>query len=130
MHKLIDPYFAAERGLADDIIDPADTRTVLVRSLAMLRTKRATLPDRKHGNPPILPTVRRGSTKDRADCPRHGFCDHGCSLGRSVRGVHPRCSRPRAMSLSDPLRGALEVRSTPARRVPCVTGSPATRGPT
>ncbi|CAM5552386.1 acyl-CoA carboxylase subunit beta [Streptomyces californicus] len=46
------PYYAAERGLVDDVIDPAETREVLIASLAMLRTKHADLPSRKHGNPP------------------------------------------------------------------------------
>ncbi|MFF9407436.1 acyl-CoA carboxylase subunit beta, partial [Streptomyces anandii] len=50
--ELMHPYYAAERGLVDDVIDPADTREVLVRGLAMLRTKHADLPSRKHGNPP------------------------------------------------------------------------------
>ncbi|WP_040803424.1 acyl-CoA carboxylase subunit beta [Nocardia concava] len=50
--ELVHPYYAAERGLVDDVIDPADTRSVLIRSLAMLRTKHADLPIRKHGNPP------------------------------------------------------------------------------
>ncbi|MFI6662667.1 acyl-CoA carboxylase subunit beta [Streptomyces sp. NPDC050523] len=50
--ELMHPYYAAERGLVDDVIDPAETRQVLIRSLAMLRTKHADLPSRKHGNPP------------------------------------------------------------------------------
>jgi acetyl-CoA carboxylase carboxyltransferase component len=50
---LMYPYYAAERGLIDDVIDPADSRAVLISSLAMLRTKHAALPQRKHGNPPI-----------------------------------------------------------------------------
>nr|WP_037568433.1 acyl-CoA carboxylase subunit beta [Phaeacidiphilus oryzae] len=50
--ELIHPYYAAERGLVDDVIDPAETREVLIRSLHMLRTKHADLPQRKHGNPP------------------------------------------------------------------------------
>jgi acetyl-CoA carboxylase carboxyltransferase component len=50
--ELMHPYYAAERGLVDDVIDPADTRQVLISSLAMLRTKHADLPSRKHGNPP------------------------------------------------------------------------------
>jgi acetyl-CoA carboxylase carboxyltransferase component len=37
----------------DDVIDPRDTRRVLARSLAMLRTKREQLPQRKHGNLPL-----------------------------------------------------------------------------
>jgi acetyl-CoA carboxylase carboxyltransferase component len=51
--ELMHPYYAAERGLLDDVIDPAETRAVLARTLAMLRTKHATLPARKHGNPPM-----------------------------------------------------------------------------
>ncbi|MGW7282141.1 acyl-CoA carboxylase subunit beta [Streptomyces sp. NPDC054844] len=50
--ELMHPYYAAERGLIDDVIDPRDTRTVLIKSLAMLRAKHADLPSRKHGNPP------------------------------------------------------------------------------
>ncbi|WP_351236262.1 acyl-CoA carboxylase subunit beta [Streptomyces sp. NPDC002133] len=51
-NELVHPYYAAERGLIDDVIDPRDTRSVLIRSLAMLRAKHAELPVRKHGNPP------------------------------------------------------------------------------
>ncbi|MFF0206340.1 carboxyl transferase domain-containing protein, partial [Streptomyces sp. NPDC005017] len=50
--ELMHPYYAAERGLVDDVIDPAETREVLIRSLTMLRKKHAALPSRKHGNPP------------------------------------------------------------------------------
>ncbi len=50
--ELMHPYYAAERGLVDDVIDPAETREVLIASLAMLQTKHADLPSRKHGNPP------------------------------------------------------------------------------
>jgi acetyl-CoA carboxylase carboxyltransferase component len=50
--ELMHPYYAAERGLLDDVIDPADTRRILVESLRMLRTKHADLAARKHGNPP------------------------------------------------------------------------------
>jgi hypothetical protein len=50
--QLMHPYYAAERGLIDDIIDPVQTRRILIDSLAMLRDKHADLPSRKHGNPP------------------------------------------------------------------------------
>jgi acetyl-CoA carboxylase carboxyltransferase component len=50
--ELVHPYYAAERGLVDDVIDPRDTRSALIRALAMLRAKDADLPRRKHGNPP------------------------------------------------------------------------------
>jgi acetyl-CoA carboxylase carboxyltransferase component len=51
--ELMHPYYAAERGLVDDVIDPAETRSTLIDALAMLRSKHATLPTRKHGNPPV-----------------------------------------------------------------------------
>jgi acetyl-CoA carboxylase carboxyltransferase component len=50
--RLMHPYYAAERGLVDDVIDPRRTRETLIGSLAMLRQKHAELPSRKHGNPP------------------------------------------------------------------------------
>jgi acetyl-CoA carboxylase carboxyltransferase component len=50
---LLNPYVAAQRGLVDDVIDPAETRQVLVRALSMLRTKRDERPPRKHGNMPL-----------------------------------------------------------------------------
>ena len=40
----LNPYQAAERGYVDDVIDPRDTRRMLARALAMLRTKREQLP--------------------------------------------------------------------------------------
>ncbi|SEO47493.1 acyl-CoA carboxylase subunit beta [Amycolatopsis saalfeldensis] len=51
--ELMHPYYAAERGLVDDVIEPAETRSLLIRALAMLRTKHADIPARKHGNPPV-----------------------------------------------------------------------------
>jgi len=51
--RFANPYIAAERGYVDDVIDPRETRQVLVRSLSMLRTKREQLPQRKHGNMPL-----------------------------------------------------------------------------
>lgn len=50
--ELMHPFYVAERGLADDVIDPSVTRQTLVDALAMLRTKHSRLPSRKHGNPP------------------------------------------------------------------------------
>jgi methylmalonyl-CoA decarboxylase subunit alpha len=50
--RLMHPFYAAERGLVDDVIDPQETRAVLCRALAMLREKRPEVPPRKHGIPP------------------------------------------------------------------------------
>ena len=51
--KLMTPYVAAERGMVDDVIDPRETRAILIQSLEMLRSKRAQVPQRKHGNIPL-----------------------------------------------------------------------------
>jgi acetyl-CoA carboxylase carboxyltransferase component len=51
--RYANPYLAAERGYVDDVIDPADTRRLLIASLEMLSTKREDLPKRKHGNMPL-----------------------------------------------------------------------------
>jgi propionyl-CoA carboxylase beta subunit len=53
IERFANPYIAAERGYVDDVIDPRETRRVLVRSLEMLRTKKEKLPSRKHGNVPL-----------------------------------------------------------------------------
>jgi acetyl-CoA carboxylase carboxyltransferase component len=51
--RFSNPYIAAERGYVDDVIEPQETRRKLVRSLEMLRSKRETIPQRKHGNIPL-----------------------------------------------------------------------------
>ncbi|MGX2995742.1 acyl-CoA carboxylase subunit beta [Streptomyces sp. JNUCC 64] len=50
---LMHPYYAAERGLVDDVIDPRTTRSVLVEALRVLRSKQEQQVPRKHGNPPM-----------------------------------------------------------------------------
>jgi acetyl-CoA carboxylase carboxyltransferase component len=50
--ELMHPYYASERGLVDDVIDPADTRVMVCRALDLLSAKRPDMPVRKHGNPP------------------------------------------------------------------------------
>ena len=47
------PYVAAERGLIDEVIEPRETRQRLIQSLDVLRTKRVTVPPKKHGNIPL-----------------------------------------------------------------------------
>jgi acetyl-CoA/propionyl-CoA carboxylase carboxyl transferase subunit len=51
--RFANPYIAAERGFIDDVIEPAETRIRLIRSLQMLKTKREAVPPRKHGNIPL-----------------------------------------------------------------------------
>jgi propionyl-CoA carboxylase beta chain len=50
---LANPYIAAERGYVDNVIPPSETRSQVVRALRALRTKRQTLPPKKHGNIPL-----------------------------------------------------------------------------
>jgi propionyl-CoA carboxylase beta chain len=50
---LANPYIAAERGYVDSVIEPSATRTQIVRALRTLRTKRESLPPKKHGNIPL-----------------------------------------------------------------------------
>jgi propionyl-CoA carboxylase beta chain len=50
---LANPYVAAERGYIDAVIQPSSTRGHVTRALRTLRTKRETLPPKKHGNIPL-----------------------------------------------------------------------------
>ena len=47
------PYQAAELGFIDDVIDPRDTRSAVIRALDMLADKVDTSPPKKHGNIPL-----------------------------------------------------------------------------
>jgi propionyl-CoA carboxylase beta chain len=47
------PYIAAERGYVDAVIAPSQTRVEVIRALRQLRTKRESMPPRKHGNIPL-----------------------------------------------------------------------------
>jgi acetyl-CoA carboxylase carboxyltransferase component len=51
--RFSNPYQAAEFGFVDEVIDPKETRKVLIRSINILATKRDELPKRKHGNIPL-----------------------------------------------------------------------------
>ncbi len=68
--RYANPYIAAERGYVDDVIDPADTRRVLVRSLEML--------------PPSARSCRGASTAT-SRCDRAG----PAGGGRGRRGRRP-----------------------------------------
>jgi acetyl-CoA carboxylase carboxyltransferase component len=51
--RFANPFIAASRGYIDDVIEPQHTRSALTRALDMTRTKRASLPAKKHGNIPL-----------------------------------------------------------------------------
>ncbi len=52
-YNVASPFLAAERGELDGVIEPAATRVAVIKALRALRTKRASLPPKKHGNIPL-----------------------------------------------------------------------------
>jgi propionyl-CoA carboxylase beta chain len=51
--KFANPYIAAQRGYIDDVIEPRETRPVLINALEMLSNKRDSNPPKKHGCIPL-----------------------------------------------------------------------------
>jgi len=47
------PYSAAERGYVDDVIEPSQTRTMVIEGFRMLQNKVDTMPRKKHSNMPL-----------------------------------------------------------------------------
>jgi len=53
IRKQIDPYLAAGWAMIDDVIDPSETRRVIIKGLEQARDKKIDRPWRKHGNIPV-----------------------------------------------------------------------------
>ena len=51
--EVADGVNAACEGLVDDVIDPADTRKMVIAALELLSSKRDSNPPKKHGNMPL-----------------------------------------------------------------------------
>lgn len=51
--KFANPYLAASHGYLDAVIEPSQTRAVLINALQMLQNKRDANPPKKHGNVPL-----------------------------------------------------------------------------
>jgi propionyl-CoA carboxylase beta chain len=51
--RFASPFVAAENGFVDDVIEPKETRPMLVKALRQLATKVDTMPRKKHGNIPL-----------------------------------------------------------------------------
>ncbi len=51
--KFANPYLAASWGYMDDVIEPSQTRPMLINALEMLQNKRDENPPKKHGNIPL-----------------------------------------------------------------------------
>ncbi len=48
--KFANPYIAAEKGIIDVVIDPAETRPFIIRALEAMENKKEPRPWKKHGN--------------------------------------------------------------------------------
>jgi methylmalonyl-CoA decarboxylase subunit alpha len=51
--KFANPYVAAAYGYVDAVIDPKDTRALLIHALQISAGKTDLRPEKKHGNPPF-----------------------------------------------------------------------------
>ena len=47
------PYYAAKHGMVDQIIEPKETRPTVIKALRMLKDKKESRPNKKHGNIPL-----------------------------------------------------------------------------
>ena len=52
-HKFANPYVAAARGYVDAVIEPAETRKMLLHALEVTDNKHVSMPSKKHGIPPF-----------------------------------------------------------------------------
>ncbi|NMC28716.1 MAG: acyl-CoA carboxylase subunit beta [Pelolinea sp.] len=51
--KFLNPYAAAQAGHIDDVIEPSQTRPIIISALKTLHQKQIQHPMRKHGNSPV-----------------------------------------------------------------------------
>jgi propionyl-CoA carboxylase beta chain len=51
--RYLNPYAAASAGYVDDVIEPAETRWMVIKALRAIGNKSETHPARKHGNMPV-----------------------------------------------------------------------------
>jgi propionyl-CoA carboxylase beta chain len=51
--RYLTPYAAASAGYVDDVIEPAETRPIVIKALRAIRNKSESHPSRKHGNMPV-----------------------------------------------------------------------------
>ena len=51
--QFANPYVTASKGYIEDVIDPSDTRKMIVSALSMLENKTDSVPSKKHGNIPL-----------------------------------------------------------------------------
>jgi len=51
--KFANPYVAASRGYVDAVIEPSETRKILLHSIEVSENKEVPIPHKKHGIPPF-----------------------------------------------------------------------------
>jgi acetyl-CoA carboxylase carboxyltransferase component len=51
--KFANPYVAAAKGYIDSVIEPAETRTILIHAIEVSSRKEISMPRKKHGVPPF-----------------------------------------------------------------------------
>ena len=51
--KFANPYVAASRGYVDAVIEPSETRKLLMHSIEVSENKDVPMPQKKHGLPPF-----------------------------------------------------------------------------
>ena len=51
--EFFNPYKAAEYGKFEDVIEPADSRRIIINTLRLFKNKQVVLPAKKHGNMPV-----------------------------------------------------------------------------
>jgi methylmalonyl-CoA decarboxylase subunit alpha len=51
--KFANPYVAASRGYIDSVIEPSETRKLLLHALDLSMNKDVSMPRKKHGIPPF-----------------------------------------------------------------------------
>jgi acetyl-CoA carboxylase carboxyltransferase component len=51
--QIANPFIAEEKGFIDEVIDPVDTRRVLISAFGLLENKYEEKAPRKHGNIPL-----------------------------------------------------------------------------
>ena len=51
--RYLNPYAAASAGYVDDVIEPAETRAMIIKALQAIKNKSEQHPPRKHGNMPV-----------------------------------------------------------------------------
>ena len=53
IEKFANPYVAASKGYIDAVIEPRETRAILMHALILAKSKEESRPEKKHGIPPF-----------------------------------------------------------------------------